>query len=107
MPPGYKTVGIAEGSRIPKNKRKSQSLIGFLRRSIAPHRDFMAMCGTLQARDIYLQAIAASIARRSADRGRRRMCGLTGRLIILDVEGTLIDCVPQSLICWREAFAAP
>jgi beta-phosphoglucomutase-like phosphatase (HAD superfamily) len=28
------------------------------------------------------------------------------RLIIFDVEGTLIDCVPQSLICWREAFAS-
>jgi phosphoglycolate phosphatase-like HAD superfamily hydrolase len=28
------------------------------------------------------------------------------RLIILDVEGTLIDCVRQSLICWREAFAS-
>ena len=28
------------------------------------------------------------------------------RLIIFDVEGTLIDCVRQSLICWREAFAS-
>jgi hypothetical protein len=35
------------------------------------------------------------------------MCGLTGRLIILDVEATLIDCAAQSLICWHEAFAAP
>jgi phosphoglycolate phosphatase-like HAD superfamily hydrolase len=28
------------------------------------------------------------------------------RLIIFDVEGTLINCVPQSLLCWREAFAS-
>jgi phosphoglycolate phosphatase-like HAD superfamily hydrolase len=28
------------------------------------------------------------------------------RLVIFDVEGTLIDCVRQSLICWREAFAS-
>jgi beta-phosphoglucomutase-like phosphatase (HAD superfamily) len=28
------------------------------------------------------------------------------KLVIFDIEGTLIDCVTQSLICWREAFAA-
>ena len=28
------------------------------------------------------------------------------QLIIFDVEGTLIDCVQQSLICWRDAFAS-
>jgi beta-phosphoglucomutase-like phosphatase (HAD superfamily) len=26
--------------------------------------------------------------------------------VIFDIEGTLIDCVPQSLMCWREAFAS-
>lgn len=31
---------------------------------------------------------------------------LAKQLIIFDIEGTLIDCVLQSLICWREAFAA-
>ncbi|HWN50464.1 MAG TPA: HAD family hydrolase [Xanthobacteraceae bacterium] len=32
--------------------------------------------------------------------------GLEKKLQIFDVEGTLIDCVRQSLICWREAFAS-
>jgi beta-phosphoglucomutase-like phosphatase (HAD superfamily) len=27
------------------------------------------------------------------------------RLFIFDVEGTLIDCVRPTLICWRDAFA--
>jgi phosphoglycolate phosphatase-like HAD superfamily hydrolase len=31
---------------------------------------------------------------------------LSRRLIIFDVEGTLIDCVPPTLACWRDAFAA-
>jgi beta-phosphoglucomutase-like phosphatase (HAD superfamily) len=31
---------------------------------------------------------------------------LAKQLVIFDIEGTLIDCVPQSLICWREAFAS-
>jgi phosphoglycolate phosphatase-like HAD superfamily hydrolase len=31
---------------------------------------------------------------------------LPKQLVIFDIEGTLIDCVPQSLTCWREAFAA-
>jgi phosphoglycolate phosphatase-like HAD superfamily hydrolase len=31
---------------------------------------------------------------------------LAKQLLIFDIEGTLIDCVPQSLICWREAFAS-
>lgn len=31
---------------------------------------------------------------------------LAKQLIIFDIEGTLIDCVPQILMCWREAFAA-
>lgn len=28
------------------------------------------------------------------------------RLVIFDVEGALIDCVRQTLVCWREAFAS-
>jgi HAD superfamily hydrolase (TIGR01509 family) len=31
---------------------------------------------------------------------------MTQRLFIFDVEGTLIDCVPQSLICWHDALAS-
>lgn len=31
---------------------------------------------------------------------------LVKQLVIFDIEGTLINCVPQSLICWREAFAS-
>jgi hypothetical protein len=31
---------------------------------------------------------------------------LKHRLFIFDVEGTLIDCVRQTLICWRDAFAS-
>jgi phosphoglycolate phosphatase-like HAD superfamily hydrolase len=31
---------------------------------------------------------------------------MTPRLFIFDVEGTLINCVQQSLICWRDALAS-
>jgi beta-phosphoglucomutase-like phosphatase (HAD superfamily) len=31
---------------------------------------------------------------------------LAKQLVIFDIEGTLIDCVPQSLMCWREALAS-
>jgi beta-phosphoglucomutase-like phosphatase (HAD superfamily) len=40
-------------------------------------------------------------------RGRRRKdFAMTPGLFIFDVEGTLIDCVQQSLICWRDALAS-
>lgn len=31
---------------------------------------------------------------------------MTTTAIILDIEGTLVDCVPQTLRCWREALQA-
>lgn len=31
---------------------------------------------------------------------------MTTTAVILDIEGTLVDCVPQTLRCWREALRA-